>query len=71
MLCFDSCDVYVKTCLQYYGGIVFASAVNNPTKVANTIMSFLVFCLAGGRKCLCPMVPVKELGASFFRLVFC
>ena len=36
-------EVYVIPCLKYHGGIVFAKAVFYPTKVANTILSFLVF----------------------------
>ena len=32
-------EVYVKSMLQYHGGIVFGKDVNKPDKLANTIYS--------------------------------
>ena len=51
--------------LQYHGGILFGKAVNRPEKVANTILSFMIYCLKGGPKFLFKMLPVKELEADF------
>ena len=65
-ICFIIIDeVYVKSMLQYHGGVLFGKAVNKPEKVANTILSFMVCCLQGGPKFLCKMLPVKELNADF------
>ena len=58
-------EVYVKSMLQYHGGILFGKAVNKPEKVANTILSFMICCLQGGPKFLFKMLPVKELDADF------
>ena len=58
-------EVYVKSMLQYHGGILFGKAVNKPDKIANTILSFMVVCMRGGPKFLCKMLPVKELDADF------
>ena len=38
-------EVYVKSMLQYHGGIMFGKAVNKPDKTANTILSFMVVCM--------------------------
>jgi len=43
-------EVYVKSMLQYHGGIVFGKAVNDPSQLANTILSFMIVCLYGGPK---------------------
>ena len=58
-------EVYVKSMLQYRGGEVFGQATNNPNKLANTVLSYLVVCMFGGPKFLCKMLPVKELSADF------
>ena len=58
-------EVYVKSMLQYHGGILFGKAVNKPDKLANTVLSFMVVCLQGGPKFLCKMLPVKELDSDF------
>ena len=58
-------EVYVKSMLQYHGGIVFGKAVNNPEKLANTVLSFMIVCLCAGPKFLCKILPVKNLDASF------
>ena len=58
-------EVYVKSLLQYHGGILFGKAVNKPDQVANTVLSFMVVCLNGGPKFLTKMLPVKELDANF------
>ena len=56
---------YIKSMLQYHGGEVFGQALNNSTKLANTVLSYMVVCMYGGPKFLCKMLPVKELNADF------
>ena len=51
--------------LQYHGGILFGKAVNHPSKLANTVLSFMVITLLGGPKFLCKMLPVCNLSANF------
>ena len=58
-------EVYIKSMLQYHGGEVFGQALNNSTKLANTVLSYVVVCMYGGPKFLCKMLPVKELNADF------
>ena len=58
-------EVYVKSMLQYHGGILFGKAVNRPDKTANTILSFMVVCMQGGPKFIFKMLPVKELDTEF------
>ena len=58
-------EVYVKSMLQYHGCEVFGQATNNPGKLANTVLSYLVVCMFGGPKFLCKMLPVTELSADF------
>ena len=57
--------LYVKSILQYHGGIEFRKAANKPSKLAYTVLSFILICLSGGPKLLCRMFPVKELDAMF------
>ena len=58
-------EVYVKTILQYHGGILFGKAVNNPSVLANTVLSFMIVTLFGGPKFLYKMLPVRNLNADF------
>ena len=58
-------EVYGKAMLQYHGGILFGKAVNHPSKLANTVLSFMVVTLFGGPKFLCKMLPVCNLRANF------
>ena len=53
--------------LQYHGGEVFGQAINNPSKLANQVLSYMVVCMFGGPKFLCKIhvLPVKEMGADF------
>ena len=53
-------EVYIKSMLQYHGGEVFGQALNNSTKLANTVLSYMVVCIYGGPKFLCKMLPVKD-----------
>ena len=55
----------MKSNLQYHGGIVFGKAVNQPNKLANTVLSFMLIGLSGGPKFLCRMIPVKQRNAIF------
>ena len=58
-------EVYVKSVLQYLGGEVFGQATNDPSKPANTILSYMVVCMFGGPRFLCKMLPVRRLGADY------
>ena len=44
--------------------ILFGKAVNHPTKLANTVLSFMVVTLFGGPKFLCKMLPGCNLSAN-------
>ena len=58
-------EVYVKAMLLYHGGVVFGHAVNKPSLLANTVLSFLVVTLFGGPNFLCKMLPARNLDAKF------
>ena len=58
-------EVYVKTALQYHGGMLFGKAVNNPSVLANTVLCFMIVNFFGGPKFLCKMLPVRNLNADF------
>ena len=58
-------EVHVKAMLQYHGGILSGKAVNHPSKLANTVLSFMAITLFGGPKFLCKMLPVCNLNANF------
>ena len=59
-------EVYVEAMLLYHGGVVFGHAVNKPSLLANTVLSFMVVTLFGGPNFLCKMLPVRNLDANFF-----
>ena len=56
--------MYVKSFLRYHGGEVFRQAINNPSKLANRVLSYMVICMFGGPKLVCKILPVKEMGAD-------
>ena len=58
-------EVHVKSMLQYHGGEVFGQAINNPSKLTNRFLSYMVVCMFGGPKSLCKILPVEEMGADF------
>ena len=58
-------EVYVKCLLQYHSGEVFGQATNNPNKLANTVLSYMVICMFGGPRFLCKMLPVRQLEADY------
>ena len=58
-------EVYAKAILLYHGGVVFGHAVNKPSLLANTVLSFMVVTLFGGPNFLCKMLPVRNLDAKF------
>ena len=55
-------EVYIKSMLQYHGGEVFGQAINNPSKLVNRVLSYMVVCMFGGPKFLCKILLVKEMG---------
>ena len=54
-------EVYVKPALMYHGG----KAVNEPSKLANIVLSFFIVTLFGGPRFLLRMLPVSALDATF------
>ena len=58
-------EVYIKCLLQYHGGEVFGQAANNPNKLANTVISYMVVCMFGGPRFLCEMLPVRQLETDY------
>ena len=58
-------EVYVKPALRYHGGSVFGKAVNKPSEIATTILSFFLVGQFGGPKFLFRMIPVVDLNADF------
>ena len=58
-------EVYVKAALRYHGGAVFGKAANDPSKLAKTVLCFMVKCLFGGPSFLAKMIPVCKLNAKF------
>ena len=50
--------------LQYHRVEVLGQAINNPSKLANRVLSYMVLCMFGGPKFLCKILPVKEMGAD-------
>ena len=58
-------EVYVKAALRYHGGAVFGKAANDTTKLAKTVLCFMVKCLFGGPSFLAKMIPVCKLDAAF------
>ena len=58
-------EVYVKKMMTYHGGIVFGTAANDPTLLANTVLGLMVSCLLGGPTFLSRMIPVSKLNGEF------
>ena len=58
-------EVHAKDMLLYHGGVVFGHAVNKPSLLANTVLSFMVVTLFGGPNFLCKMLPVRNPDAKF------
>ena len=58
-------EVHVKSMLQYREGEIFGQAINNASKLANRVLSYMVVCMFGGPNFLCKILPVKEMGTDF------
>ena len=58
-------EVYVKPALMYHGGTIFGKAVNEPSKLANTVLSFFIVTLFGGPRFLLRMLQVGALDSTF------
>ena len=58
-------EVYVKPMLQYHGGSLFGKAQNNPDKLANTVVGFMIVSLFGGIEFVYKMLPINGLDANF------
>ena len=57
-------EVYAKPPLQFHGGNLFGFAVNKPSLLANTILTFMTIRLVSGPKFVCKIIPVR-LDAQF------
>ena len=58
-------EVYVKASLTYRGGELFGKSVNQPDKLAKTILSVMIKCLFGGPTFIVCMIPVCCLDSDF------
>ena len=58
-------EVYVKKTMLFHGGTIFGKAVNNPAKLANTVLGIMIVCLYGGPTFLSKMLPVTNLSSQF------
>ena len=50
---------------MYHGRTIFGKAVNEPSKLANTVLSFFIVTLFGEPRFLLRMLPVSALDATF------
>ena len=58
-------EVSVKKTILFHGGTIFGKAVNNPAKLANTLLGIMIVCLYGGPTFLSKMLPVTNLNSQF------
>ena len=54
-------EVYVKAALRFHGGTVFGKAANDSSKLARTVLCFMVKCMFGGPKFVAKMIPVCKV----------
>ena len=57
-------EVYVKSMLQYHESGVFGLAINNPSKLAHRVLSYMVVCMFGGPKFCFGCFPEKQPAVS-------
>ena len=50
--------------LQYYGGEVFGLVIDNPRKLANPILSYMVVCMFGEQKFCTGLFPESAVSVS-------
>ena len=58
-------EIYVKTLLLYHAGTLFGKAVNDPSKLAKAVLSFMIKCPFGGPSFMFKMIPVTKMNADF------
>ena len=58
-------EIYVNKKLLLHGGEFFGTAVNNPAKLASTVLSMMMKCGFGGPDFVVKMLPVEKLDAKF------
>lgn len=58
-------EIYVKTLLLYHAGTLFGKAVNDPSKLAKAVLSFMIKCTFGGPCFMFKMIPVTKMNADF------
>lgn len=57
-------EVYVKQMLLYHGGSLFGKSLDDPSKLAKTMLGIMIVCLYGGPKFLSRMIPISKLRAD-------
>jgi len=58
-------EIYVKASMTYRGGILFGDSIDQPGKIASTLLCIMVKCLFGGEKFLVKLLPCHGLTAAF------
>ena len=58
-------EVYVKKMLLYSGGTVYGRALDDPSKLAKTMLGVMIQCLMDGPAFLAKMLPIANLKADF------
>ena len=58
-------EVYAKAALLLHGSSLFGKAVNNPSKLATTVLSLMLKSAFGGPEFIAKMLPVTKLDADF------
>ena len=58
-------EIYVNSAMLLHGGHLFGKAVNDPSKLATTILTMMLKCGFGGPEFVAKMLPVVKLDAQF------
>lgn len=58
-------EVYVKRMLLYHGGQIFGKSVDDPQRLANTVLGIMVSCMFGGPRFLTKILPIACLNSAF------
>ena len=57
-------EVYVKSISQYHGSVLFGKVVNKPSKLINTVLSFMLTRFSGGPKFLFKQTDIIIQGVN-------
>ena len=58
-------EEYIKIMLLYHGKQLFGKSVENPSLLAQTVLSIMLICLNGGPKFLTKLIPISKLTSAF------